>query len=136
MATTTATMPRRSARTRARRGIGPYLYLVPAFLVMAVITFYPLIFQVWMSFHDFGQINFRVRNPVPAEFVGLDNYIRIATSKLQISNFEFVFFFSSRRRHTRYRYVTGVQTCALPIFMITLPASNTKIFAFWTMVIM
>src|SRR5213080_1421889 len=28
-----------------------------------------------------------------------------------------VFFFSSRRRHTRYRYVTGVQTCALPIFV-------------------
>src|SRR5213080_5341482 len=26
------------------------------------------------------------------------------------------FFFSSRRRHTRYRYVTGVQTCALPIW--------------------
>src|SRR6059058_6445584 len=28
----------------------------------------------------------------------------------------FVFFFSSRRRHTRCRYVTGVQTCALPIW--------------------
>src|SRR6188474_3822759 len=27
-----------------------------------------------------------------------------------------VFFFSSRRRHTRCRYVTGVQTCALPIY--------------------
>ena len=26
------------------------------------------------------------------------------------------FFFSSRRRHTRYGTVTGVQTCALPIF--------------------
>src|SRR6059058_1412507 len=26
------------------------------------------------------------------------------------------FFFSSRRRHTRCRYVTGVQTCALPIW--------------------
>ena len=25
------------------------------------------------------------------------------------------FFFSSRRRHTRFRGVTGVQTCALPI---------------------
>src|ERR1043166_426322 len=25
------------------------------------------------------------------------------------------FFFSSRRRHTRFRNVTGVQTCALPI---------------------
>eukprot|EP01043_Picozoa_sp_COSAG02_P125301 COSAG02_NODE_62447_length_266_cov_0.532934_1_plen_57_part_01 len=23
-------------------------------------------------------------------------------------------FFSSRRRHTRYEFVTGVQTCALP----------------------
>src|SRR5213080_3500545 len=26
-----------------------------------------------------------------------------------------IFLFSSRRRHTIYRYVTGVQTCALPI---------------------
>src|ERR1044072_5265396 len=29
-----------------------------------------------------------------------------------------VFFFSSRRRHTRYISVTGVQTCALPIYEI------------------
>src|SRR3546814_16502771 len=29
----------------------------------------------------------------------------------------FVFFFSSRRRHTRCALVTGVQTCALPIYM-------------------
>src|SRR3546814_1788127 len=28
----------------------------------------------------------------------------------------FIFFFSSRRRHTRCALVTGVQTCALPIF--------------------
>src|SRR3546814_13834758 len=28
----------------------------------------------------------------------------------------FQFFFSSRRRHTRCALVTGVQTCALPIF--------------------
>src|SRR3546814_6323895 len=27
------------------------------------------------------------------------------------------FFFSSRRRHTRCALVTGVQTCALPIFL-------------------
>src|SRR3546814_11481661 len=31
--------------------------------------------------------------------------------------FYFVFFFSSRRRHTRCALVTGVQTCALPIFL-------------------
>src|SRR3546814_10188832 len=29
-----------------------------------------------------------------------------------------VYFFSSRRRHTRCALVTGVQTCALPIFTI------------------
>src|SRR3546814_8437504 len=29
--------------------------------------------------------------------------------------FIFLFFFSSRRRHTRCALVTGVQTCALPI---------------------
>src|ERR1043166_7963236 len=28
-----------------------------------------------------------------------------------------VVFFSSRRRHTRFRNVTGVQTCALPIWL-------------------
>src|SRR3546814_15068500 len=30
----------------------------------------------------------------------------------------YVFFFSSRRRHTRCALVTGVQTCALPIFVL------------------
>ena len=30
--------------------------------------------------------------------------------------FVFFFFFSSRRRHTRSFHVTGVQTCALPIY--------------------
>src|SRR3546814_17881197 len=33
-------------------------------------------------------------------------------------NFHFSFFFSSRRRHTICALVTGVQTCALPIFSI------------------
>src|SRR3546814_1518553 len=31
-----------------------------------------------------------------------------------------VFFFSSRRRHTRCALVTGVQTCALPISVLAL----------------
>src|SRR3546814_10343049 len=29
----------------------------------------------------------------------------------------YLFFFSSRRRHTRCALVTGVQTCALPIYI-------------------
>src|SRR3546814_10909346 len=32
----------------------------------------------------------------------------------------FFFFFSSRRRHTRCALVTGVQTCALPIYIAKL----------------
>ena len=41
---------------RSRRGAGPrgqraaYLYLVPAFAVMSLITIYPLVYQVYMSF--------------------------------------------------------------------------------------
>src|SRR3546814_7096356 len=40
------------------------------------------------------------------------------------SLYEFVvFFFSSRRRHTRCALVTGVQTCALPICLAAILAS-------------
>src|SRR3546814_5552060 len=46
----------------------------------------------------------------------------------------FVFFFSSRRRHTRCALVTGVRTCALPIYLhqgaigvgIDLPSGVTR----------
>src|SRR3546814_6772469 len=36
------------------------------------------------------------------------------------------FFFSSRRRHTRCALVTGVQTCALPIFEISLRLTSDE----------
>src|SRR3546814_7358083 len=36
-----------------------------------------------------------------------------------------VFFFSSRRRHTRCALVTGVQTCALPICKLSLGSYST-----------
>src|ERR1043166_2783738 len=35
------------------------------------------------------------------------------------------FFFSSRRRHTRFRNVTGVQTCALPIYPVEIDIQAT-----------
>src|SRR3546814_1025226 len=37
-----------------------------------------------------------------------------------------VFFFSSRRRHTRCALVTGVQTCALPISDAAFPPDVVK----------
>src|SRR3546814_9138849 len=39
----------------------------------------------------------------------------------------FIFFFSSRRRHTRCVLVTGVQTCALPISSGRASSSATAI---------
>src|SRR3546814_9424120 len=40
-----------------------------------------------------------------------------------------IFFFSSRRRHTRCALVTGVQTCALPIYGLdALSSQETLLF--------
>src|SRR3546814_1393798 len=36
----------------------------------------------------------------------------------------YCFFFSSRRRHTRCALVTGVQTCALPIYAVEVDESS------------
>src|SRR3546814_3396138 len=36
------------------------------------------------------------------------------------------FFFSSRRRHTRCALVTGVQTCALPIYGTSQPGTSEQ----------
>src|SRR3546814_5412530 len=40
-------------------------------------------------------------------------------SNISLFSFWMFFFFSSRRRHTRCALVTGVQTCALPIFCLS-----------------
>src|SRR3546814_2433557 len=46
------------------------------------------------------------------------------------------FFFSSRRRHTRCALVTGVQTCALPIFIHSLAATEKRgVFKSWTVLL-
>src|SRR3546814_3802655 len=39
----------------------------------------------------------------------------------------FMFFFSSRRRHTRCALVTGVQTCALPIYKMSYQPDSTNL---------
>jgi arabinogalactan oligomer/maltooligosaccharide transport system permease protein len=74
----------RTANTRSA-----YFYMLPALLIMGVITFYPLLFQVWMSFTDYGLRNLRVGAPAPT-FVGVDNYIRILQNNIGIPNFNFL----------------------------------------------
>ncbi|MEP7356210.1 MAG: sugar ABC transporter permease [Anaerolineales bacterium] len=66
----------------------PYFYLIPAAIVMGIITFYPLAFQVWMSFTNYGLANLRISAPAP-DWVGLDNYIQILKGNLGIANFNF-----------------------------------------------
>lgn len=45
-------------RTRLKE-ITPYLYLIPALVVMAFITFYPMGYQLYMSFTDYNVKNLR-----------------------------------------------------------------------------
>jgi arabinogalactan oligomer/maltooligosaccharide transport system permease protein len=80
---------RRSWRQRTQSTRTAYLFLVPALLVMAIITFYPLVFQVWMAFTDFQLKNLRPTAP-GANFVGLQNFTRILDSNIVIPNFDFL----------------------------------------------
>lgn len=96
-------------RRKSSRNIAPFVYLAPALLVMLVMTFYPLVFQVWMSFTDYGIIKAEGKQTInaigqngqppanyrPANFVGFDNYIKIITNEKQFvaqlgTNFNFL----------------------------------------------
>lgn len=73
-----------------KRVATPYLYLLPAFAVMGVITFYPLIYQVIISFTDFSTKDLLLQLASPKlNHVGLKNYIDIFTGGLPVQNFEF-----------------------------------------------
>jgi arabinogalactan oligomer/maltooligosaccharide transport system permease protein len=67
-------------------------YLLPAFIVMGVITFYPLLYQLWMSFTDYGITNLRADSALP-NYVGFGNYADIFTGRLAaiIPNFDFTY---------------------------------------------
>jgi arabinogalactan oligomer/maltooligosaccharide transport system permease protein len=84
-----AVAPRRSWRQRTETTRTAYLFLLPALLVMAIITFYPLVFQIWMAFTDFQLKNLRPGSPGP-NIVGLQNFTRILDSNIVIPNFDFL----------------------------------------------
>ena len=72
------------------RAFLPYLYLLPAFMVMGVITFYPLVYQVIISFTDFQTKDLIAwANSPKLNFIGFQNYIDIFTGGLPVQNFEF-----------------------------------------------
>jgi len=76
------------ARTTRKRAA--YAYLIPAFFVMALITFYPIAYQFWMSFTDYDISNLRIGSEAPA-WVWFKNYLDIFSGDLSrlIPNFSF-----------------------------------------------
>jgi arabinogalactan oligomer/maltooligosaccharide transport system permease protein len=84
-------------RSRLRRGGGDrrsprsaYLYLVPAFFVMGLVTIYPLLYQVYMSFTDTQLKHLNIRLNLTPDWVGLQNYVDVITSALAIPNYDFL----------------------------------------------
>lgn len=64
-----------------------YAYILPAFLIMAFITFYPLLFQFWMSLTDFQLKNLRLMNP---DFVLFTNFVDVIVKGLPVTNYNFL----------------------------------------------
>ncbi len=64
-----------------------YMYILPAMLIMLFITFYPLIYQVWMSFTDFKLAHLKSMDP---EWVGLKNYLDVVVNGLPVVNYNFM----------------------------------------------
>jgi arabinogalactan oligomer/maltooligosaccharide transport system permease protein len=51
-----------------------FFYILPAAVVMAAVTFYPLLYGVWMAFTNFGPSDIRAQHPA---FVGFKNFYDI-----------------------------------------------------------
>src|SRR3954463_15324603 len=73
--------PRMSDRTAHERRLGLGLS-APAFLVMVLVTAYPLVYAVVLSLY-----NYRLTDPNGKEFVGLANYGTVLTDPLWWSDF-------------------------------------------------
>jgi len=68
----------RAARARRRPfDAYPYLLLLPALLVLAVVFFYPLLYSLWLSLHSYN-LN-RPRQGM--RFIGIDNYVDLLTDE-------------------------------------------------------
>ncbi|MGW5240138.1 carbohydrate ABC transporter permease [Monashia sp. NPDC004114] len=70
-----------SDRTRHERRLGLYLS-APAFVVMVVVTAYPLVYAVVLSLY-----NYRLTDPSGQEFVGLRNYATVLTDPVWWTDF-------------------------------------------------
>jgi ABC-type sugar transport system permease subunit len=75
--------PRDGDRARSERRLG-YALVAPVIVLLLAITAYPLLYNVWNSFHT---VNLSVANQ-PRSFVGLDNYTKMFGSTEWVSALE------------------------------------------------
>jgi len=66
--------PNRRRRFRQAGGFTPYALLTPALIALVVITGWPLVQLLIMSFQEFGRAQVF---GAPPEFIGLDNYLEV-----------------------------------------------------------
>jgi arabinogalactan oligomer/maltooligosaccharide transport system permease protein len=86
----TAIAPLYKKKINFSRASLPYLYLAPAFIVMAVITFYPLVYQFIIAFSDFALKDLLHGLSSPTlHWIGFKNFVDIVTGGLPVQNFEF-----------------------------------------------
>ncbi len=87
---------RKGFLSRIKPSLRAWAYIAPAGLLMMVITFFPQLYQVWMSFTDYRikNLRFNIFNSSTWEqfappMVGLDNFVKVITSSLAIENYDF-----------------------------------------------
>lgn len=91
--------PNPSSKRRKKIGesLRAWMYILPAGLLMLVITFFPQAYQAWMAFTDYRLQNLRFNifnrttwEQFAPEIVWLENFQRVLTSNLPIENYDFV----------------------------------------------
>ncbi|GGB42659.1 carbohydrate ABC transporter permease [Fictibacillus barbaricus] len=93
-----------------RKPLTPYLFLVPACIILGAFIFYPLLQAVWMSFTDYNMIS------DPA-FVGFENYKEIVEDDL---------FWKTLGQTFLYLIVVVPTLVILPIFLAILVNQKIK----------
>lgn len=63
----------RTLRKEAKRNAWAYIFVSPFYLLYAVFGLFPLLYGVWLSFHQWDGIS-------PMQWVGLNNYIKLFTA--------------------------------------------------------
>jgi arabinogalactan oligomer / maltooligosaccharide transport system permease protein len=64
----------------------PYLYILPASAILAVVTLYPIFYGLYLSFTDYRLRNLRGRTP---DWIWFRNYERILKNELPLTEFNF-----------------------------------------------